>query len=287
MMRSIAAAIDEAARLLGSAGVDSPRLEARLLLAHALATTPEGLLRDRATPADVSALEPLMARRLAREPLAFILGQREFWGLPFAVSPATLVPRPDSEALIEAAIAACPDRSLVRSVLDLGTGTGCLLLAALTEFPAAHGIGIDVFPAATALAQRNAAMLGLRNRSAFITGDWASSVVGRFDLVLSNPPYIASHTISQLMPEVALHEPASALDGGPQGLSAYHVIIPELPRLLETGGTAILEVGDGQAAAVADLGQASGLDVLAIRADLAGIARAVVLRLPAAEKTFG
>lgn len=286
-MRSIAAAIDEAARLLGSAGVDNPRLEARLLLAHALATTPEGLLRDRAAPADVSALGPLMARRLAREPLAFILGQREFWGLPFAVSPATLVPRPDSEALIEAAIAACPDRPHVRSVLDLGTGTGCLLLAALTEFPAAHGIGIDVLPAATALAQRNAAMLGLRNRSAFITGDWASAVIGRFDLVLSNPPYIASHTISQLMPEVALHEPASALDGGPEGLSAYRAVIPQLPRLLETGGTAILEVGDGQAAAVADLGQASGLDVLAIRADLAGIARAVVLRLPAAEKTFG
>lgn len=278
MICSIGIALNDAARSLGAAGVDNPRLEARLLLAHAMDTTPEQLLRDRGAPADVSALQPLVARRLAHEPLAFILGQREFWGLPFAVSPATLVPRPDSEALIEAAIAAFPDRSQVRSVLDLGTGTGCLLLASLTEFPAAYGVGIDVLPAAAMLARRNAAMLGLRNRCAFIAGNWASAMAGRFDLVLSNPPYIASGTISQLMPEVVLYEPGSALDGGTDGLSAYRNMIPELPRLLTTGGAAILEVGDGQSAAVAAFGRAAGLDAVAVHADLSGVARAVVLR---------
>ncbi len=219
-----------------------------------------------------------MARRLAREPLAFILGRREFWGLPFAVSPATLVPRPDSEALIEAAIAAFPDRSRVGSVLDLGTGTGCLLLAALTEFPAAHGVGIDLLPAAATLARRNAAMLGLRNRCAFMSGDWASAVAGRFDLILSNPPYIASGTIGHLMPEVALYEPGTALDGGVDGLSAYRAITPELRRLLAAEGAAVLEVGNDQAAAVARLGRQAGLDAVAVHADLSGAARALVLR---------
>ena len=281
MICSVKAALNDAAHSLGAAGVDNPRLEARLLLAHVLGTTPEGVLRDRGALAEMSALKPLVARRLAREPLAFILGQREFWGLPFAVSPATLVPRPDSEALIEAAIAAFADRSRVRSVLDLGTGTGCLLLASLTEFPAAYGIGIDVLPAAAALAQRNAAMLRLRNRCAFLAGNWASAVDGRFDLILANPPYIASGTIGRLMPEVALYEPPSALDGGIDGLSAYRTIIPELRRLLTAGGAAVLEVGEGQAGSVAGLGRAAGLDAVATHADLAGVARAVVLRPPA------
>ena len=281
MICSVRTALNDAAYSLAAAGVENPRLEARLLLAHALNTTPEGLLRDRGTLADMSALEPLVARRLAREPLAFVLGYREFWGLPFAVSPATLVPRPDSEALIEAAIAAFPDRSRVRSVLDLGTGTGCLLLACLTEFPTAYGIGIDLLPAAATLAWRNAAMLGLRNRCACIAGDWAAAVSGRFDLILANPPYVASGTIGQLMPEVALYEPGSALDGGVDGLSAYRDIIPELPRLLAAGGAAVLELGDGQDGSVAGLGRAAGLDAAATYADLGGVARAVVLRSPA------
>jgi release factor glutamine methyltransferase len=281
MICSVKAALDDAANSLDAAGVDNPRLEARLLLAHTLNTTPEGLLRDRSAPADVSLLAPLIARRVAHEPLAFILGRREFWGLPFAVSPATLVPRPDSEAVIEAAIRTFADRSRVRSVLDLGTGTGCLLLASLTEFPAAHGIGIDALPAAAALAWRNAAMLGLRNRCGFIAGNWASAVVGRFDLILANPPYVASGTIRELMPEVALYEPGSALDGGADGLSAYRIIIPELPRLLARAGAAVLEVGDGQAASVTALGRAAGLDGVTTHADLAGVARAVVLRPPA------
>ena len=281
MICSARAALNEAARRLAAAGIENPRLEARLLLAHALGITQERLLRDRDAPVDPAALAPLLARRIAREPLALILGCREFWGLPFAVSPATLVPRPESETLIEAAIAALPARRDVRAVLDLGTGTGCLLLAALGEFSAACGIGVDIVPAAAALAGANAAMLGLGGRADFVVADWGLALAGRFGLILANPPYIATGVIADLMPEVARHEPATALDGGVDGLSAYRRIVPDLPRLLRPAGVAVVEVGEGQAAPVAALARAGGLDVLAARPDLSGVARALVLRPPA------
>ena len=203
-----------------------------------------------------------------------ILGRQEFWSLDFEASPATLIPRADSETLIDAALEAMPDRSRVRTILDLGTGTGCLLLAALTEYPGAWGLGVDRSAEAAALASRNAAALGLAARAAFLCGNWGDALVGRFDLVLSNPPYIPTGEIAGLMPEVARHEPGSALDGGVDGLDAYRRIVAALPGLVAPGGVAILELGIGQADAVAAMAEWPA----AFYADLGGIRRAIVLR---------
>jgi release factor glutamine methyltransferase len=194
------------------------------------------------------------------------------------VSPATLIPRADSETLIAAAIAAFPERARVGRILDLGTGTGALLLAALTEFPAAYGIGVDVAADAAALAARNARANGLASRAMMLCGTWADALAGRFDLVLANPPYIETQAIGGLMPEVAEHEPRAALDGGADGLDAYRAIIAALPALLAPDGVAVLELGQGQAAEVAKLAVASGFPVPGLRQDLGGIARAMVLR---------
>ena len=293
-MRGTARAlIGQARAALAAAGVENTGLEARMLVAHALGREPASLLLGPETVHEAPALPALLARRAAREPLALILGRREFWSLDLAVSPATLIPRPETETLIEAALAARPDRGAVRRILDLGTGTGCLLLAALTEFPAAWGLGVDLAPAAAALAAANAARLGLAPRAAFLCADWAAPIAGRFDLVLANPPYIESAAIAGLMPEVARHEPRRALDGGADGLDAYRHIVASLPRLLAPGGVAVLELGQGQADAVAGLAQRAGLATLALRADLAGIARALVLAADKREtagtgkKTFG
>jgi release factor glutamine methyltransferase len=271
---------------LEGAGIERPRLEARLLLAHALGLTSEELLRDLQAPAEMALYEPLLVRRAAREPLALITGRQEFWSLPFAVSPATLIPRADTETLLEAALGLFPERNRVGSILDLGTGTGCLLLAALTEFPAGFGVGVDRAPEAARLAADNAASLGLSRRAAFLVGDWAAPLAGRFELILSNPPYLETSAIPTLMPEVRQHEPARALNGGPDGLEAYRQIIPAVANLLALGGAAILEVGQGQAASVAGMGERAGLPAT-IRADLAGIPRAVVLRQGCAKKPFG
>jgi release factor glutamine methyltransferase len=252
-------------------------LEARLLVAHALGVTPTALLRDPAASASVAALVPLVARRAAHEPLALILGHREFWSLEFAVSPATLIPRPESETLIEAAVAAFAHRDPPRRVLDLGTGTGCLLLAALSEFPAAFGIGVDRSREAAALAACNAAALHLAKRAQFVCGDWADALDARFDLVLCNPPYIATADMDGLMPEVAGYEPRTALDGGADGFAAWRHLLPALPRLLVRDGVAVLEVGAGQAATAGKMAQQAGFAVVA-RPDLAGIPRALVLR---------
>ncbi|MFO0317799.1 MAG: peptide chain release factor N(5)-glutamine methyltransferase [Hyphomonadaceae bacterium] len=271
----------QAGQRLRGAAIEAPRLEARRLLAHVLGTTEEALLRDprAAVPADKAAhFAALLARRVAREPFAYLTGRVGFWTLELEVSPATLIPRADSETLVEAALAACPDKGAARRVLDLGTGTGALLLAVLSEFPAASGVGIDIKPAAVALAERNAVRLGLADRAGFLAGDWAAAVLSPFDLILCNPPYIESAAIAGLMPEVARHEPASALDGGADGLSAYRRIIADLPRLLAPRGLAVLELGQGQQAAVEALGKAAGFRPEACSADLGGVPRALVLR---------
>ncbi len=273
----IATALRHGAARLRTAGIDNPRLDARLLLAHALGRTTEALLRDPNAAIDPTGYNALLARRAAHEPLALITGRREFWSLDLAVSAATLIPRPDSETLIEAALAALPDRARVRRILDLGTGTGCLLLAALSEFPAAFGVGTDRSAAAATLARDNAAMLGMADRARFVCTDWAAGLAGRFDLILSNPPYIRSGDLAALMPEVARYEPTAALDGGVDGLDAYRRMLPELPGKLAAGGVAVLELGEGQEAAVAALAGAAGLAAVS-RADLAGIPRALVLR---------
>jgi len=277
-MFTIDQALSDAAAALAASGIDGARREARLLLAHALGMQPDELLTQTGAAVPLDRFRALVARRAAREPLALLTGRREFWSLPFAVSSATLVPRADSETLIEAAMAAFPDCRMPLRVLDLGTGTGCLLLAALAVFPAATGVGIDRVPDAAALARCNAAALGMGERAAFLCGDWTEPLAARFDLVLCNPPYIPESDIATLMPEVALYEPLSALSGGRDGLDAYRVIFPRLSGLLAPGGAAIFEAGQGQADSVARLAAAAGFAVSA-RPDLAGIERAMTLRL--------
>lgn len=262
---------------LAEAGVEQPAREARLLLRLALAAEPGARL-------DPQHFAALLARRAAREPMAFIRGRQGFWTLDLAVSPVTLIPRPDSETLIEAALAARPDRAGVRRILDLGTGTGALLLAALSEYPAAWGLGLDLVPAAAALAARNAKICGLGGRAMFVAGCWAAPIAGLFDLILANPPYISSGDVGGLMPEVGAHEPRSALDGGDDGLDAYRAILPDLPRLLGPAGVAVLELGAGQAEQVRSLATTCGLSEVALRPDLGGVARALVLQTQQVQK---
>ncbi|UFN50123.1 peptide chain release factor N(5)-glutamine methyltransferase [Roseomonas sp. OT10] len=277
---TVGAFLCRAGQHLRAAAIPSPRMEARLLLAHALGTTPEALLRDPRAPVPpepAAAFAALLQRRLDGAPMAYLTGSAGFWTLDLRATPDTLIPRADTETLIEAALDEFPDRGAVRRVLDLGTGTGALLLAALAEFPAAFGIGLDRAPGAAALARENAARNGLADRAAFLAGDWAAALAGRFDLILSNPPYIESGAIEGLMPEVSRHEPRLALDGGADGLDAYRSIAAALPGLLAPGGRAILELGIGQETNVSTLVAAMGLEVRGCRADLGGIPRALVI----------
>jgi release factor glutamine methyltransferase len=256
---------DAAIARLQAAGIEDAAREVGWLAAHAM---------------DEAGFAALIARRAAREPLAYLLGTAYFRGLELAVSPATLIPRADSETLIEAALVARSDRESVHGVLDLGTGTGCLLLAALVEYPGAWGVGIDLVPSACRLAAGNAARTGLAGRCAIVCADWTAPLAGAFDLILANPPYIEGAAIAGLMPEVAQHEPASALDGGTDGLDAYRVLLGSLAPLLAPGGVAIFELGAGQAKAVGALARSTGW-AISFRRDTAGHARALILSRPA------
>jgi release factor glutamine methyltransferase len=280
--QTVAQAIRDGAALLGTIA-DNPRLEARLLLAHALGVTRNDLIREPQRTVDPGPYQALLTRRIAHEPIALITGHREFWSLDFLVSPATLIPRPDSETVIAAALAAFADRSPPQRILDLGTGTGCLLLALLTEFPSAYGIGLDIAPDAASLARTNATRLGLSDRSAFAVSDWTNPVTGRFDLIVSNPPYIPGADIACLMPEVAHHEPRSALDGGPDGYDAYRTILPNLADHVAANGVVVLELGQGQAHYVAELAHSAGWQT-EFHLDLGDIRRAIVLARSSREK---
>ena len=227
-------------------------------------------------------LRELAARRIQREPMAYILGEREFWGLPFKVSPAVLVPRPDSETVIEAALALLADRNRPWRIADLGLGSGCLLLTLLHEFRNARGVGLELSEAALAVAQTNASALGLGARAELLQGDWREpgwrDRLGEpFDLLVSNPPYIEAGAIAGLMPEVSRFEPKLALDGGPDGLAAYRAIAAEAPRLIAPGGRLLLEVGEGQAAEIHKIFQSTGFVAEAPWKDLGGIDRVVSL----------
>jgi release factor glutamine methyltransferase len=255
-------------------------------LAHATGLSTEQLIargNDAAPAATAVALRELTARRIQREPMAYILGEREFWGLPFKVSPAVLVPRPDSETVIEAALALLADRDRPWRILDLGLGSGCLLLTLLHEFRAARGVGLELSEAALAVARTNAAALGVGARAELLLGDWRQSgwrdrLGDPFDLLVSNPPYVEAGAIAGLMPEVSRFEPKLALDGGPDGLAAYRAIATEAPRLVVPGGRLLLEVGEGQAPEISAIFQSTGFTVEAPWKDLAGIDRVVSLK---------
>lgn len=288
MTDTIGSLLCQAGAILRTAGIEEPRREARLLLGHILGRTP-GLLTAQAHepvgPAPAERFRTLVARRAAHEPAAHLTGTRGFWTLDLLVTPDVLIPRPETETLIEAALAALPQRASVRRVLDLGTGSGALLLAALSEFPAAFGIGIDRSLRALTVARANAARAHLADRALFLCGDWSAALSCRFDLVLANPPYIATAELATLEPEVRDHEPRAALHGGPDGLDAYRAILGDLALLLAPDAVAVLELGAGQAAEVSRLAEARGLAVRELRQDLGGVSRAVVLRH--AEKTVG
>jgi release factor glutamine methyltransferase len=266
--------LDEATRALADAGVDNPRMEARLLFAHALGISRDQTLTASATPQQAAAFAGFVARRESREPFAYITGKKEFWSLDFAVGPGVLVPRPDTETLIEEALRLVPDRNAHLRIADLGTGSGVLLIAALKEFANASGIGFEASPDAFQWADANARRL-MPERAEIRLADW-NSAGGRFDLVFSNPPYIASGEIESLAPDVGSFEPRPALDGGADGLSAYRSLAELLPAILKPGGHALLEIGFGQAQAMEKL--FPELEILRIAPDLSGTPRCVILR---------
>jgi len=272
--------LDRAEERLARAGIDRARHEARLLLAHVTGLSqarqiadPDHLLED----AGQTQFEDLIVRRENHEPMSHLTGEREFWSLPFKVSSAVLDPRPDSETLVEAALKIFPDPLGVFSVLDLGTGSGCLLLSILKSRSKAQGIGIDVSPEAIRIAVDNADRLDLADRVRFVCGDWGTALEGSFDLILCNPPYIATAELMTLAPEVARYEPRTALDGGADGLEAYLNFLPQLFRLLRSDGVALVEIGAGQTTDVTAIAINSGLHVSQVYRDLAGIQRCLAV----------
>lgn len=274
---------------LQAAGIERPNAEARILLSLALGLDDAALIA--APDATVSqtqeqTLEAMVARRLAGEPIARITGEKEFWSHSFRLGPETLVPRPETETLVEAALELFPDRDAPLNVLDLGTGSGILLAAILLERPNAKGVGFDRSKAALSVARENLDRLGIGARARWIYGDWMAArqdekIGARYDLILSNPPYIPSEEIATLKCEVRAFDPQLALDGGPDGLDAYRAIIAELPQLLGEQGAAVLELGIGQEAAVTEIARERGLVAGEAKPDLAGIPRALILYPPA------
>ena len=259
----------DAVERLRSAGIESSRAEARLLWECATAGGAE--------------FEILLQRRLAREPIAYITGHKEFWSMDFEVGPGVLVPRPETETLVELALRALADAVQPYRILDLGTGSACLLVALLKEFPNATGVGIDSSEAALSWAHRNTTHHEMSGRCELSQLDWVGAQ-GTFDLIVSNPPYIPSNEIAALAPDVQNYEPREALDGGPDGLDAYRALALILRRNLKREGLALLEIGVGQHHMVRGILESQGLTVGRIEADLAGIPRCVVVRKPTGER---
>jgi release factor glutamine methyltransferase len=284
---TIRSELDVAVAALSAAGVENPRLEARLLLRHVLGLSMETLIgypEQTIAEDERAALRPLVARRAAREPLAYILGEREFWSLPFRVTPDTLVPRPDSETLIEAALAHVADRHRSLRILDLGTGSGCLLLALLAELPAASGVGVDLSAAALGVARDNALVLGLADRAAWVQGNWSDAISGTFDLVVANPPYVAEAELPCLPPEVARFEPRLALNGGPDGLDSLRALVPSLMGLEHPDSIILIEIGADQAAPASALLVNHGLQDVKTIKDLSGNSRCMIARFASNKK---
>ena len=278
--RRMARRLRDAFAETGRAG--TPDLDARLLLAHALGCDPNDVvLRDDRIVDDelVNRAMALLRRRIAGEPVARIAGHKEFYGLDLVLSPATLVPRPDTETVVDAAIAVVDcgrGRDAALRIADLGTGSGALLLSLLWKFPNARGVGVDLSWEATATARHNARRLGLAGRAAFVVGDWSTSIRGVVDVIVANPPYVESGVIGALDREVRDHDPQLALDGGPDGLTAIRVIFADLGRVLALDGCAFIEIGAGQGGQVRDIAGAAGFAVRLER-DLAGTERVAVV----------
>lgn len=274
----MAAALRQAAQALKTVS-DTPRLDAELLMAHLLGISRQDLLLNLPKLDVPDGFSALLERRKSHEPVAHIVGEREFWSLPFQVSADVLIPRPDSEILIETAVEIGTGRP-PKHILDLGTGSGALLLAALSEFPEARGVGIDASPAALAMAHNNADSLGLSDRARFLLqdwtmADWTQSLAGPYDLILANPPYVS--TQAELSREVSEFEPHKALFAGAQGMDDYHIIIPALGDLMADDGTALIEIGFDQAGQVTKLAEKNGYSV-ECKQDLGGNDRLLVLR---------
>lgn len=250
-MQSVDQAMIATIRQLRDAGIDNPRLDARLLIQEAagmeaedVARAPDQILADDS----IVKLREVVLRRKKREPISRIVGRREFWSLPFAITSDVLDPRPDSETLIDALLDAESEKSSALTIADLGTGSGCLLCAALNEFPNARGVGIDKSREAIKVARRNSHALGLKGRAHFLQGQWSNAVAAQsLDVILTNPPYIPSSQIAGLEPEVSEFDPRLALDGGRDGLDAYRAIAREIGRIVKPGGVALIEIGAGQA----------------------------------------
>ncbi|MGY9018105.1 MAG: peptide chain release factor N(5)-glutamine methyltransferase [Alphaproteobacteria bacterium] len=276
---TIGVALEAAIARLSAVGVDNPRMDARLLLCHSACLELANIIVD---PNVVLAdecfrkFETLVERREKREPVSHLIGEREFWSLPFIVTADVLDPRPASETLIEAALDHVRDRSEPVSVLDLGTGSGCLLIAVLSELPGARGVGVDTSEAALVIARRNAEKNLVDDCTTFVSSSWGRSVSGSFDLILSNPPYISESERDDLEPEVAMYEPASALFAGKDGLSAYREVAPDILRLLNPDGVAAIECGRDQMTTVIEIFDDAGLRHVETRCDLDGIERSGV-----------
>jgi len=265
---------------LQQAKIESASLDARILLQHVLRLSREQFLlaMEESLSNDQHAMfNELIAKRTNRQPVAQIIGKREFWGMEFKVTGDTLDPRPDSESVIEAVLGQCRDRLKPYKVLDLGTGTGCLLLSLLNELPNATGIGVDISEAALAVAKENTIYFGMQSRVAFLASNWCEKLAGQFDIIVANPPYIPSKTIESLAPEVANYEPRLALDGGEDGLDCYRDIMHSLPLILEKDGIAVFEIGIGQQAALAEIATSCAMKVKETRQDLGGIIRCVII----------
>jgi release factor glutamine methyltransferase len=268
---------------LAEAGIETASVDARVLLEFALArpqvwlhANPEALI----AAADLDRFEGLLARREQRQPVSQIVGRREFWSLSFDVTRDVLTPRPDSETLIEAVLEQLPDRTAPIRILDLGTGTGCLLLTLLSEYGSATGVGIDVSPAALQVAARNGQKLGLDARVDWMLGQWDTQLDANFDVVISNPPYIESGALAALDRDVVDYEPHLALDGGADGLDAYREILTHMANVLAANGLLAFEIGEGQADAITALASGAGLNLRAARQDLSNILRVLVFDRP-------
>lgn len=281
---TISAISRQARRQLAAAGVETPEIDARILVGHAVGLNRAGLIAESTravSDIEAEAIARLVARRAGGEPVGRILGRREFWGLEFSLGPDTLEPRPDTETVVEAALDAVAGKSEPLRILDLGTGTGCLLIALLSELPTAWGLGVDISTGAVRTARSNAAALGLSARATFAVTDWTQPLAGggrdsAFGLIVANPPYITTSACRSLQRDVAYWDPDRALDGGADGLDAYRAIFSDIGRLLSADGVLVVEVGHDQAVAVERLAVGHGLLCRSVRRDLGGIDRALV-----------